>query len=505
MIAGICSDQNKRASAQDNTEKKKKAVDSAVRRLHKIAEKSIKKRNYETALEAISACAELEYYWNQFYVDEHLEKLLSDMQKDVVETPLQKKGTNKQTILFYDGFGYDTRGLMLNYIDALLSLGYRVVYVTVENAKGRQPTLNKITAQQNFVWEYLPASLKTVVRIQHLNKIFAKYHPSKAFLYTLPYDVAGVVVFASYQGIVERYQINLTDHAFWLGKYAFDYCIEFRDYGASVSKEYRGIDPAKLIKLPLTPYVDDTADFEGFPFDPEGYKVVFSGGGLYKTFDEDNTYYKLVEDMLRHDEKVLFLYAGFGDDSELKKLMEKFPGRVWHIDERRDLYQLMGHIYFYLSTYPMAGGLMTQYAALAGRVPVTLGEGDELKGLLCVPENCQYLFRTKEEVQKEIYKLLDDSKYVKARGQQFKASIPGKKQFGDALGQIFREHESPYMIRYEKIETEEFIREYLYRFSLREIQQVMIKDEHWELRKNFPFLFLRKRTRNIINLLRKRG
>lgn len=505
MITGICSDQNKKKSAQDKTEKKKKAVDSAVRRLYKVVEKSIKKRNYETALEAISACAELEYYWNQFYVDEHLEKLLSDIQKNVVETPLQQKGMDKQTIIFYDGFGYDTRGLMLNYIDALLSLGYRVVYVTVENAKGRQPTLAKITAQQNLVWEYLPASLKMVVQIKHLNKIFVKYHPSKAFLYTLPYDVAGIVVFASYQGIVERYQINLTDHAFWLGKYAFDYCIEFRDYGAVVSKLYRGIDPAKLIKLPLTPYVDDTIGFEGFPFDPEGYKVVFSGGGLYKTFDEDNTYYKLVEDMLRHDEKVLFLYAGFGDDSELKKLMEKFPGRVWHIDERRDLYQIMEHIYFYLSTYPLAGGLMTQYAALAGKIPVTIGIGDEHSGVLHVGKDCQYLFESKEKAQQEIYKLLDHPEYVRIKGARLKESIPGKKQFADALGQILREHESPYMIGYEKIEIEEFVRDYLYRFSLREIQRVMIKDEHWELRGNFPLLFLRKRARNLIKLLRKRG
>lgn len=505
MSAGTGSKQNEKMATLGEIEKKRKAVDGIIRRLYRIISHYILKKDYETALEAISACAELEYYWNQFYVDEYLEKALSDIRKRIIETPRQQGESDKQTVLFYDGFGYDTRGLMLNYIDALLSLGYRVVYVTIDTAREKQPTLDNIAAHRDFIREYLPDSRKTVILMKHLSGIFAKYRPAKAFLYILPYDVAGIAVFANYEGIVERYQINLTDHAFWLGKYAFDYCIEFRDYGAVVSRSFRGIDQAKLLKLPLTPYVDDTIAFAGFPFEAEGYKVVFSGGGLYKTFDENNTYYKLVRDMLAYDDRVIFLYAGFGDDSELRKVMDEFPDRVWHIGERKDLYQLMEHIYFYLSTYPMAGGLMTQYAALAGKVPVTIGDGDELTGLLCVQEDCQYLFQSKEEAQEEIYKLLDQPEYSKAKGQKLRDSIPGKEQFRDALGQILVKHTSPYDIRYDKIETGNFIREYAYRFSIKEIRRVIIKDEHWELRKNFPLLFLRKRIRNLIHMLRKRG
>ena len=39
--------------------------------------------------------------------------------------------------------------------------------------------------------------------------------------------------------------------------------------------------------------------------------------------------------------------------------------------------------YFYLSTYPICGGLMFQYAASAGKVPVTLKYDEDLtKGFL---------------------------------------------------------------------------------------------------------------------------
>lgn len=485
--------------------RKKRIVDYYRERLYKIAENSINKKKYEAALEAIASCAELEYQWNQFYRDERLEQYLKEIQGIIMKPSYGQDETDLRTILFYDGFGYDIRGLMINYVESLLALGYRVIYVVSALAQKQQPTLDKIARNQNLVREYLAFPQDYLVMAKSLNEIYAKYHPKKAILYILPYDVAGIVVFGNYQGIVERYQINLTDHAFWLGKYAFDYCIEFRDYGAVISRVFRGINQEKLLKLPLTPYVDETLSFEGFPFEAEGHKVVFSGGGLYKTFDAEHTYYRIVEDILRYDEEVLFLYAGFGDDSELKELMRKFPARIWHIEERRDLYQLMEHVYFYLSTYPIAGGLMTQYAALAGKVPVTIGTGDEHAGVLCVAEECQYQFQNRKEAQEEIHRLLDNPDYAKAKGQKLKESIPGKKQFVDALGQIIDEHISPYEIRYDKIETDSFIREYLYRFSLGEIQRVIIKDEHWELRRNFPLLFLRKRIRNFITLLKKRG
>ena len=64
--------------------------------------------------------------------------------------------------------------------------------------------------------------------------------------YSTPEDVIGTTALYSYDGQFIRYQINLTDHAFWLGSQCFDKCIEFRSYGASISKEYREIQSSKI-------------------------------------------------------------------------------------------------------------------------------------------------------------------------------------------------------------------------------------------------------------------
>ena len=104
----------------------------------------------------------------------------------------------------------------------------------------------------------------------------------------------------------------------------------------------------------------------------EDRPILFSGGSLYKTFDDKGTYYEMVEQIMQRHDKLLFVYAGNGDRSGLKILQKKFPRRVYPIDERKDLYAVMRQCTLYLNTYLMIGGLMTQYAEIAGRLPLTL-------------------------------------------------------------------------------------------------------------------------------------
>ena len=118
---------------------------------------------------------------------------------------------------------------------------------------------------------------------------------------------------------VIRYQINLTDHAFWLGADSIDKCIEFRDYGATISKKYRRIPIESIVKIPFYPIVNIDMKFQGFPFKKKDYqKVFFSGGALYKTFGDDNRFYRIVSNILNQYNDLIFWYAGSGDDSELK-------------------------------------------------------------------------------------------------------------------------------------------------------------------------------------------
>jgi len=68
------------------------------------------------------------------------------------------------------------------------------------------------------------------------------------FLCTTPWDISAILAFMQMSGKMKRYQINLTDHAFWLGRQAFDFCLEFRDFGANVSRIHRNIPMRKILK-----------------------------------------------------------------------------------------------------------------------------------------------------------------------------------------------------------------------------------------------------------------
>ena len=287
-----------------------------------------------------------------------------------------------------------------------------------------------------------------------------------------------------------RYKINLTDHAFWLGCNAFDFSIEFRDYGASISHYYRNIPKEKIIKLPYYPYIDKSKDFEGYPFPvSENDLIIFSGGSLYKTFDgKGNLYYKIIDFCLCNYKQVKFWYAGSGDDSELVKLMRKYPNRVFHTDERNDLFQIMLNIDIYISTYPMSGGLMSQYSAIAGVVPLTLHSGDETGGILN-SDTVSYEFGNLEDFKYELQHLLSDKVYRINQGKKLKESVMMQHVFDETLRQIIKENYSPFEISYWKPDVKKFMETYRKNFNIIEFEKIIAKPAYFGLFKFFPEMF----------------
>ena len=95
-------------------------VEEIVNKLKNIAKTKINKKKYNTALAAISCAAGILYTFNQKYADDDLEKLTSDIGdnlKSKYDRANYKECTD--TILVYDGFGLDTRGVVLMYLNAL--------------------------------------------------------------------------------------------------------------------------------------------------------------------------------------------------------------------------------------------------------------------------------------------------------------------------------------------------------------------------------------------------
>ena len=473
------------------------------KKLKYIINESIQRGNYEKTLAGINACAQLLYIWNQRYTDEELERYIEEISSKVVKVNL-KEDADRNTVLFYDGFGLDTRGLALIYLKAIAQLGYKIIYLVPQKSKGDQPEIHRVLDGYNVEWVYY-SEKSYLDKIKMITLTFDVSKPSVAFFYSMPDDAAAAATFFAYAGLVKRFQINLTDHAYWLGTNIFDFCIEFRDYGASISYYYRGIPKEKLIKLPYYPYYDKEKTFEGFPFKSEKKKVIFSGGALYKTLgDSDNAYYKILDQLLTLHPDVIFIYAGSGDSTELDKIAKKFPHRVYHINERKDLYQVMCHCTFYLNTYPMLGGLMTQYAVVAGKIPLTLIRRDDVaEGILIEQEKrCIEYFDAKSLVE-DANRLLTDTVYLHNREQLLAGAIISSTEFKEAIQSIIKRNNSKYAISYKRYDTESFLQEYKNRFNVVDAMLSSIARKNNKiLFFDFPWCFMKKVLRKSIKFIK---
>lgn len=469
-------------------------IESLITKLKNAISKEMDNDNYDMALSLISVCATILYQTNIRYTDNDLEQSLADVGKKLVVNKLQGNSLEENTVLFWDGFGVNDRGLALIYIQALCKVK-QVVYVTYQDRKNHIPDIQDVLKRYGAKECYIKRNKKSNIdMIRQLSEVIVEVKPKHFFFYSLPDDVVAPPLLYAYKGILKRYQVNLTDHAYWLGAGCCDKCINFRAYGAKVSKEYRNISEDKNVVIPFYPVIHKDREFQGFPFDIKaGQKVVFSGGALYKTISDDNRYYAMIEHILQEHQDVIFWYAGKGDDTELKKILSKYPERAFHTEERSDLFQLFEQCNIYLSTYPMCGGLMFQYAAMAGIVPVTLKYGNISDEFLINQKDINVEFETEEELYGEIDRLLSDSEYAAKRGELMKKSVISADVFEMEVKKLVEGQDSDaFKPLYEHIDTENFRSLYLTRFSNADIDAMIVRRNVMKAGiRHCPFEFMR--------------
>lgn len=437
-----------------------------VTRLKKTAEGAMKKGNLPKAMAAIGVAADILYEYNQIYWDPQLEEMTAALSRKCLREPSPPEKSEVRRVLFYDGFGFDGRGLALVFLKGLIKAGFQVTYVTVGHARGKQPRLDEVLEGAGTQKIYLDTGRERKPTLEALDRAFREVRPQVAFFYTLPYDVPGAMVFHRWEGACRRYLIDLTDHAYWLGKCAFDRCLSLRSLGASIAVHYRDIPREKIRMLPYYAPIDKSIPFEGFPFPEEDGPVIFSGGALYKTLgDPQLEYYQMVRSLLKDHPDARFLYAGTGDDSQLKVLEGEFPGRVFHIPERKDLYQVLRHCTLYLNTYPMFGGMMMNYAALAGRPPLTLKHDHDADGLLFDQDKLNLEFDTPDQLLAEAHRLLTDPEYRTRREAEMQGCVITEERFTAQLAKLVREDTTDFAFDTSFVDTTRFRQEYLDRFD----------------------------------------
>lgn len=466
-------------------------ADDSLRRLTNSIERSFKKQNIESTLELISAKAKLLYTYNQKYRDEQSEILLDSI------AGIYNNGFSHDkedgTVLFYDGFGLDTRGLVQQYLTGLIENNYKILYVTVSTDVSKQPRVEKMLKQGNSEFACIRAA-NFNNKIVWLRDFCLSHSFSYTFMYTTPWDVAGIVLFNMLRGKAIRYQINLTDHAFWLGTRAFDYCVEFRNYGAAITRDYRNITENKLVCLPYYPIVNENENFQGFPESIQGKKVIFSGGSPYKTVDSGNTFYKLVESILDKHNDVAFLYAGNGTVNGLESLTQKYPERAVHVSERSDLLEVMKHSRFFLNTYPISGALMLQYAALSGCIPVTLKRewDDDTDGLLLNEEALQETFTEPSEVIEEIDRLLGDEDYYLRKKRTLEGQVLTSSEFASRLNQLIENPTRLAFTKIDEVDTQLYRKAFAENLTRKDVVRSIIRKDIPRVWSYFPNLLIER-------------
>ncbi len=481
---------------------KLKKVSVVLEKLINVASRSIENGKFDMALQCINAYAAIQYEINQQYVSYKAEEMLLKISDTMKMSALDYYLTNDNCVLFYDGFGLDLRGWAVCYVRALVNAGYDLIYVTIDDGKGRIPHIEAELNKKNCRMVFIDTHKSYTNWCNEIMQVFLKYHPAFAFFYTTPYDVSATVVFDCFVGKVQRFQIDLTDHAFWLGINAADLFLESRMVGASNSVYERGITADKIRMLDCCLYISQDEVSIPLPFDIQTEKYIFSGGFLYKTLgDERLLYYKIVRFILKNYPDIKFLYAGSGDETEMKKIISEFPNQAYLIAERADFFRLIENCIFYLNTYPMFGGLMMRYAAIANKIPVTLKHNSDHEGILLNQEKREIEFNSYEEITNEIDKLLSDEGYRKKKEQNMMGSVLTEEQFMNNLKNLIKFGKTDFeFTNIERIDTTDFRAEYISRLDVDGmLSRSIAKKLNKNLTPKFPIVFIQKILRRILH------
>ncbi|MBU2699038.1 hypothetical protein Ga0466249_000117 [Sporomusaceae bacterium BoRhaA] len=417
----------------------KKQVQNDFNKLKGWAKEYFSKEDYSQSLCMIETASKLMYTFNLVYTDDDMEKMLTDIAFKVVNNKPQKiKKSKNKKIVFYDYFAIDNRGLTQQYINALIDLQYEILFITYDDP-------NKTKSERIFMQlnEYKKAkihSIKNKNYIEAANELFNvvnEYGASTVLLHTAPWDVTGILTWSLFEE-VEKYLINLTDHAFWLGKCCSDYILEFRSYGYNISRYYRNIPDNKLILLPYYPIQDNMITFEGFPFDAKGKKIIFSGGALYKVYGS-NVFFNTIKYIVTKHKDTILLYAGSGNTKPFRDFIKinKLEDKVYLISERKDIAYIFKNCYFYLGTYPISGGLMTQYAVANKKIPLAYTDPilkcNLIESLFINTDNIQLTHTNLKDYYITIDKLLCDSDYKNTLEEKMDNLLITPKEFANSL------------------------------------------------------------------------
>jgi hypothetical protein len=402
------------------------------KKLIKYSEVALLKKNLEHSLRFLATASSLAYHYNLTYYDDKLEILIDKISNEITTLDLSTK--QKDKIIFYDSFGIDNKGLTHQYLAAIASTGHPFLYIlNTENNLECDLIMNQLKNYSNAEVIIVERGLSYLSKINFINKCIFDYNATFSFMQMTPWDVVGVVCWTK-NSKLKRFQINLTDHAFWLGKNCFDFIIEFRGFGVSLSNKYRKIPIEKIHLLHYYPILN-SLPFSGFPCNIDGKTVILSGGAYFKVYGENGIYFNILKRILDENQNILLFFAGSGDKSPFEEFIKKndFQDKIYLLGSRTDINSVIEKSDIFLSTYPINGGLMCQLAVANGKIPIVYSDSkfpfNYINLFFKDTLNYNLDFNDLDQFHCELNKIINNKKYRKSIQQNLRDIIPTVEEF----------------------------------------------------------------------------
>ena len=406
--------------------------------------KSLNSKQYEKALKSAFI---LDYIYTNYHIndnmyDDNIEILINEL-----SIRLSSKHHDyiprDNHFVFCDSLAWDNHGLTLQYLHALISMRANILYlVTSETGYNNcKSIIEELKSYKNAKVLFLQKYCISIKCIEEIIHAIEDYRPVGIFLHS--FSILDAIAVKSITSST-KYRINLGDHLFWSGIDSTDYVIEFREYGKQLSMRKRNISSDKLLILPFYPIIDNN-DFRGFPPLKPNSVILFSGGATYKIVNEENTFLLLIKSLVEANPSLVVLLATRGDDSIIKQFILKnnISDRVIQIDYRKDISEVMKHSDLYLQTYPIGGGLMTQYAAVCGVPILSLLKVSTLNNIphgniesFFSPFTYRTYYDNVDDLLCEAKKLINDKIYRLEVGKLLKKCVISPEQFNKSFQSI---------------------------------------------------------------------
>ena len=409
--------------------------------INQMALKAVKERKFNDALDLFALAATIAYTYN--FVPELSDIAIEEALQTIAAANFEYyeiKGLDN-TVVLYDYFGLDNRGLTQQYLRALIQNRKRIIYI-LAHSDPKFYESDIYCELENYPDKeiYLIAEKSYLGKVREVISILQKEQPSKALMHLAPWDVCAFMIFSLSKGIV-RYQINLTDHAYWLGVGIVDVNLDFRSFGANLSIAKRKISRDKIKIHPYYPILNQH-DFEGLPVPIKQKKVILAGGSMYKILGENLAFLHLIKNVLLKDKSLLFLFAGSGNTKPINDFVKShgLSDQFFLIGNRKDLTALLDHVDYFFTTFPLTGGLMTQIAAACAKPVFSFSYPEyrfnDLDDLFCKKVKI-ITYSTIETFVDGFFKVYEDKSFLKKYGLQLQSSIISTEEFGESLQEIF--------------------------------------------------------------------